>query len=138
MPTGRRTRNLYVNDSSHPFKVSRSGIESFIECPRCFYLDRKLGIARPGGLPFNLNSSVDALLKKEFDIYRESKSTHPLMKEYSIDAIPYSHPDLETWRENFKGIQFHHKATNLLITGAVDDIWINRNGDLYCSSQELS
>lgn len=29
------------------------------------------------------------------------------------------------WRDNFKGVQHHHKPTNLYIFGAIDDLWIN-------------
>lgn len=67
----KRTRNLYDLNSSEPYKLSRSRIEVFMQCPRCFYLDRRLGVDRPPGFPFALNSAVDALLKKEFDLLRE-------------------------------------------------------------------
>ena len=60
----KRTKNLYDPDSPEPFKVSRTKIELFINCPRCFYLDRRRGVGRPPGFPFNLNSAVDKLLKK--------------------------------------------------------------------------
>ena len=48
-------------------KISRSKIDLFLECPRCFYLDIQKKIKRPQGFPFNLNNAVDMLLKKEFD-----------------------------------------------------------------------
>src|SRR3972149_10504652 len=66
--TANRTCGLYNPKDKKPFKLSRSKLELFTECPRCFYLDRKLGVGRPPGFPFALNSAVDALLKKEFDI----------------------------------------------------------------------
>lgn len=111
------------NKKSQPFKLSRSKIDLFIECPLCFYLDRKLGIARPSMPAFTLNVAVDHLLKKEFDIHRKNGEQHPLMKEYKVDAIPFSHPDMDVWRENFTGVQYLHEKTNFLIFGAVDDIW---------------
>jgi len=89
-----------------------------------------LGVGQPPGFPFNLNSAVDALLKKEFDIHRAEGSAHPFMKEYGIDAVPFRHEKINEWRENFKGIQYYHEQTNLMITGAVDDIWINPKGEL--------
>ena len=125
----KRTKNIYCPKSPDPFKLSRSKIELYIECPCCFYLDRRLGIGRPPGFPFSLNSAVDALLKKEFDLLRVSKEQHPLMKKYGIDAIPIQHEKLDEWRENFKGIQYHHKPTNLIITGAIDDLWQNSKGE---------
>jgi hypothetical protein len=125
----KRTRNLYEPGSSKPFKLSRSRLEGFIECPRCFYFDRRLGIDKPPSFPFTLNSAVDTLLKKEFDIYREKREPHPLIKKYEVDAIPIPHKDLDTWRANFQGVQYHHKPTNFIITGAIDDLWQNSHGE---------
>ncbi len=128
--TGKRSRNIFDPSSDKPFKLSRSRLENFLECPRCFYLDRRLGIDRPDGPPFNLNIAVDALLKREFDIYRERGEAHPLMKAAGVDAVPFTHVDLEKWRTNFTGVQYHHEPTNLIISGAVDDLWVNGAGEL--------
>ena len=119
----------YNYGGSH-WKLSRSKIDLFLNCARCFYLDNKLGVARPPGFPFNLNSAVDALLKKEFDTHRAGVLVHPLMEEYGVDAVPFMHDDINTWRDNFKGLQFRHDKTGFLITGAVDDIWINKQKEL--------
>ena len=128
----RRIKNLYnpIVNQSEPFKLSRSKIENFTRCPRCFYLDRRLGIDQPSMPAFTLNSAVDALLKKEFDIHRAAGTTHPLMKHYGIDAIPLAHPMMNEWRENFVGVQFYHRPSNFILTGAVDDIWKDKDGNL--------
>lgn len=131
---GKRSRNLFdpVKNglSGSPFKLSRSKLELFIKCPRCFYVDRRLGVGQPPGFPFNLNSAVDHLLKKEFDVHRAENTPHPLMKEYGIDAVPMDHEQIDEWRENFVGVQYHHQATNLIITGAIDDLWVNPEGEM--------
>ncbi len=124
-----RSRGLYVSKSDEPFKLSRSKIDLFLNCPRCFYYDRKLGVGRPPGFPFSLNSAVDHLLKQEFDIYRANGKKHPLIEKYGVDAQPVPHEKLAEWRENFKGIQYLHPKTNLLITGAIDDLWQNKKGE---------
>jgi CRISPR/Cas system-associated exonuclease Cas4 (RecB family) len=80
---------------------------------------------RPPGFPFTLNSAVDELLKKEFDLHRAEGSKHPLMEQYGIDAVPIPHADLDVWRHNFTGVQYLHEPTNLLIFGAIDDLWEN-------------
>ncbi len=126
---GKRTKNIYNPKNSEPFKISRSKIDLFINCPQCFYIDRRLGVGTPPGFPFTINSAIDLLLKKEFDYYRERGEKHPLQKKYNLDAIPAKREELDEWRENFKGVQFHHKPTNLIITGAIDDLWINSKGD---------
>jgi CRISPR/Cas system-associated exonuclease Cas4 (RecB family) len=112
------------------WRLSRSKIDLFTECPRCFYVDNKLGVARPPGFPFNLNSAVDALLKKEFDIHRAKNKAHPLMEAYGIDAVPFAHDELDTWRENFKGVEVRHQPTGFTVSGAVDDVWVNPKGEL--------
>ena len=80
-------RGAAWNYGGKNWKLSRSKIDLFCECPRCFYLDNKLGVKRPPGFPFNLNSAVDALLKKEFDVHRKAKTRHPLMEEYKINEL---------------------------------------------------
>lgn len=120
-----RSRNIFNPGVEAPFKLSRSKLELFLECPRCFYIDRRLGIGRPTGPPFNLNKAVDTLLKKEFDIHRAAGTQHPLLKRYGVDARPVAHEDLDIWRENFQGVQYLHQPTNLILTGAIDDLWIN-------------
>ena len=128
---GKRSRNIYPGKGDRPFKLSRSKIDLYLNCPRCFYIDRRLGLSQPPGYPFNLNSAVDELLKREFDQYRKKKTPHPLMEKFGIDAVPFQHDDLEDWRNSLsKGIQFHHKETDLLITGGVDDVWENKEGEL--------
>ena len=127
--SGKRSRNLYDPAAVKPFKLSRSKLDSFINCPRCFYVDRRLGVGQPPGFPFNLNSAVDHLLKKEFDEYRALRQPHPLMQEAGVDAVPAMHEKLEQWRTNFSGVQVHHEPTNLLITGAIDDLWVTAGGE---------
>ena len=125
-----RTRGLFIPESDKPFKLSRSKIDSFLNCPRCFYLDRRLGVGQPPPYPFTLNSAVDALLKKEFDLYRKQKKKHPLIEQYKVDAIPYQNQNMNLWRNNFKGIQYHHQGTNFIISGAIDDLWVTPSGEL--------
>jgi hypothetical protein len=124
------TRNADWNYGGAKWRLSRSKIELFNECPRCFYLDNKLGTARPRGPAFTLNIAVDALLKKEFDVHRLAASAHPLMTQYGIDAVPFQHADLDVWRENFQGVECVDDSTGFTVCGAVDDIWVNPRGEL--------
>jgi CRISPR/Cas system-associated exonuclease Cas4 (RecB family) len=122
---------LYDPADSKPFALSRSKVDMFLKCPRCFYLEQRLGIKIPSGPGFSLNSAVDHLLKKEFDIRRAQGVSHPLMDAYGIDAVPARHKELEIWRENFKGIRVIHKPTNFEMFGAIDDLWINPKGEYH-------
>lgn len=111
-------------------KISRSKIELFLDCPRCFWLEMKKGVKRPPSFPYTINSAIDALLKKEFDVCRENGTAHYIIKKYNINAIPYKCDQINTWRTNFTGVQFHHKPTDFLVFGAVDDVWVNPEGEL--------
>jgi CRISPR/Cas system-associated exonuclease Cas4 (RecB family) len=113
-----------------PFKVSRSKIELYMQCPRCFWLDVRLKIKRPDGPPFNINKAIDELFKKEFDSYRAKGEPHPLMTEYEVQAIPFTHEKLDQWRETFVGVTHVHEPTNLHVFGAVDDVWADGDGSL--------
>lgn len=124
-------RNPNWNYGGNNWRLSRSKIDLFVDCPRCFYIDNKLGTARPPGFPFNLNSAVDALLKKEFDMHRANGSTHPLMKAYKLDAVPFQDDRMDEWRDALRGGIVHiHKPTGLKVCGGVDDVWVNPKGEL--------
>ena len=111
--------------------LSRSKIDLFKDCPRCFFIDNKLGVARPPGFPFNLNSAVDALLKKELDTHRAKGTRHPLAARYGLDAIPLLHARMNEWRDALRnGIKCVHHPTGLTVRGGVDDIWVNKKGEL--------
>lgn len=125
-----RKRNIFSPIDIKPFKLSRSKIENYMRCQRCFFLDRKCGTEQPPMFPYTLNNAVDSLLKDEFDKYRIEDKPHPYLVEHGIDAIPFSHPELDDWRMNQRGIKYHHEPTNFIITGAVDDVWINSQGEL--------
>lgn len=101
-----------------------------MQCPRCFWLDVRLKITRPSSPPFNINKAIDELFKKEFDSYRSKKEPHPLMVEFGVDAIPFEHEQLDTWRETFVGVTSLHKETNLHIFGGIDDVWVDTEGKL--------
>ena len=124
-------RNPNWNFGGDRWRLSRSKIDLFIACARCFYIDNKLGTARPPGFPFNLNSAVDALLKKEFDVHRAGKTTHPLLKAYDLDAVPFQHEKMDEWRDSLRGgVTFRHPATGMMVCGGVDDIWVDKKGQL--------
>ena len=125
---GFRTRksSLYQKGSNQPFSISRSKFSNFIDCPRCFYLDRVKGLKEPGMPGWALNSAVDELLKKEFDHHRKNKTPHPIFKKYNLDFIPYDHKDMDRWREpRTGGIAYVDEGVNLQLQGGIDDIWFD-------------
>jgi len=140
-----RKKYLFSAKDSKPYKLSRTRIENYLSCQRCFFLDRKCGTEQPPTFPYTLNNAVDILLKDEFDKYRKMGKPHPYLIKYGINAIPFAHTDLDNWRNTQIGIKYHHEATNFIITGAIDDVWINSEGELIivdykalCSKKDVT
>ncbi|HET9722162.1 MAG TPA: PD-(D/E)XK nuclease family protein, partial [Candidatus Saccharimonadales bacterium] len=107
-----------------------SKIDLFMQCPRCFWLDARLKIKRPSSPPFKINSAIDELFKKEFDVHRKDQTVHPLCENYGLKLVPFKHEKMDEWRDALRrGVQFLHEPTNLLITGGIDDIWVDLDTD---------
>src|SRR3989344_999197 len=114
-----------------PIQLSPSSLNLYLECPLCFWLDKKQGIRRPPPYPYALNSAVDILLKEEFDRYRAKDEPHPLMVAYNIPAKLFPNQTLlKEWRNNFEGIRYYDRAIDATLFGAVDDVLEFRNGAL--------
>jgi len=96
------------------------------------------GVGRPFGAPYTINNAVDFLLKQEFDEHRKSGTAHWLIKREGIDAVPFMHQDMDKWRHNFTGIQYHDPVTDFLIFGAVDDIWVDSQDNLIVVDYKAS
>ena len=115
--------SLYEIGQEEPFKISRSKLENFVQCPRCFVLDRRYKIAPPSGPAFTLNSAVDGLLKKEFDVCREKQIVHPEIARLGYDFLPSPDERIPEWQNMHKGVTHHDEASNLILYGAIDDLW---------------
>ena len=128
--TSFRTRkdSIYQKGSNKPFRVSRSKFSNFLDCKRCFYLDRAKGLKEPGMPGWSLNSAVDELLKKEFDILRKQKKPHPIFKKNNLNFIPFQYEKMDQWRNSLKGgISYFDKNTNVELYGGLDDIWFDKD-----------
>lgn len=111
--------------------LSRFAVEQHIRCPRCFYLQRRLGLKPPSMVPLTLAVATDALLKNEFDVVRASGATHSVWQREGLSVRAFQHADIDLWRSNFKGMRIAH-STGATIFGAVDDVWQNlETGDLH-------
>jgi len=129
--TGRRStdRSSYKPGQTEDFKLSRGKFSDFLSCPRCFYMDRVLGLAEPGMPGWSLNSATDELLKKEFDACREKQIPHRLFKDYGLDhVVPFKHDEMDAWRDSMRrGLMLRFEDTNIILSGGVDDIWQDTN-----------
>ena len=126
IPLRTRKDSIYQKGTNKVFKISRSKFSNFIDCPRCFYLERVKGLKDPSMPGWALNTAVDELLKKEFDYYRNIQQPHPFIIKNKLNFIPFKHENINHWRDALRGgISFTDTDTNLEIHGGVDDIWFN-------------
>lgn len=104
-------------------ELSRSALDEFVQCPRCFYLHRRLRLKGLKRIPLTLAIATDQLLKNEFDAVRSTDAPHTLWQREQLNVRAFAHPDIDLWRNNFKGMRVVHAATQATIFGAVDDVW---------------
>lgn len=117
--------------TNKPIKLSPSSLNLYLECPRCFWLEKGQGIRRPPPYPYALNAAVDKLLKEEFDSYRAKDELHPLLVANNVPAKLFSNQALlNKWRNNFEGIRYYDRKLDATLFGAVDDILEFKNGAL--------
>jgi len=130
IPLRTRKGSIYQKGTNETFKISRSKFSNFLDCKRCFYLERVKGLKDPSMPGWALNSAVDELLKKEFDHYRNIQKPHPFVVKNKLNFIPFKHEKINYWRDALRGgIAFTDTDTNLEIHGGVDDIWFNPDND---------
>lgn len=122
--------SVFDPSSSQPFKVSRTKIELFLRCPCCFYLSQRLNIKLRDEAHYSLNLALDRLVKDGSDRLRLAQQVNPLALKYGISAVPFDHPNMKDWLFGFKGIEYLHQPTNLVIYGAPDEIWLVDNTEL--------
>lgn len=104
-------------------EISRSKIELFIKCPRCFWLEVKHNIKRPEEIKGTfIGSKYDPILKKELDEHRKQKKTPEEIEKRGFFLFPDTRK-LVLWR---KRLEFFHKDHNLVYWGKIDDLLINK------------
>lgn len=104
-------------------QLSPNSLNFFLECPHCFWLEKKKGIKRPQFYPYTLNTSIDSLLREEFDTFRAKGEAHPLLLENKIPAKLFSDQNLlNIWRDSSQGLRYFDSSLNAVLFGAPDDM----------------
>jgi hypothetical protein len=126
VPLRTRKGSIYQKGTNEVFKISRSKFSNFLDCKRCFYLERVKGLKDPSMPGWTLNTAVDELLKKEFDHYRNIQKPHPFVLKNNLKLVPFQHEQMDHWRNALSGgISYLDVNTNIQLHGGLDDIWIN-------------
>ena len=125
----------YTLNQAEPFKMSRAKLQDFLDCARCFILDRRYAIT-PASMPsFTINKAIDEYLKVEFDEHRATQTVHPAVASLGKEFVPFAHDKIDMWRKsqgNNAGVRVLHHASNIEFFGAIDDIWwLPNTGEIF-------
>jgi len=100
---------------------SPSSLSLLRDCPRCFWLQFRESVKRPGGIFPSLPSGMDRVLKEHFDSFRDRGEMPPELVSFKGYSLFADAELLTEWRNNFKGLVWKDKEGNVL-HGAVDNI----------------
>ena len=84
-------KKLYIKNNLDPYPLSRTKVDLFNDCRKCFYNDIVHGIKRPLGPPLVINNAIDQVLKKEIEKFRVEQRKHPLLAKLNEDFVPAMH-----------------------------------------------
>ncbi len=115
------------------YKLSPSAVNLFLECPRCFWLDKHNVWKRPNGIFPSLPSGMDKILKEHFERFRDKNMLPPEICENGYcdgtklfgETIKEKEL-LNEWQSNFKGIKYTDEKGNLW-HGAIDNLLKNED-----------
>ena len=106
-------------------KLSPSSLNLFLDCPRCFWLDKNKGIKRPRGIFPSLPGGMDLVIKKYFDTYRVKNDLPPEIKGKVSGQLFSDIGILEKWRNwRTTDLRYEDKSLNAILSGALDDCLI--------------
>lgn len=115
-------------------QLSSSSLSTFCECPRCFYIEKKLGCARPRGIFSSLPNGIDKILKNQMDRFRGKLPEimdHPRLAGFVLfdnDALmkKYRH-----WKSS--PLKYEDGKGNVLV-GALDELLFNPRTGYYAAA----
>lgn len=107
------------------FKLSPTTLNLFLECPRCFWLDKVKSFKRPRGIFPSLPGGMDREIKVHFDTYRAKRQLPPELKGGNFEGATLF-PDqarLDQWRDWRKGLEYR-VGDGSVLAGAIDELLI--------------
>jgi len=107
------------------YKLSPSTLNLFLDCPRCFWLDKVKNIKRPRGIFPSLPGGMDLVIKSYFDKYRANGKLPPEINGKVPGRLFADTTVLEKWRSwRSTNLCYEDKALNAALSGALDDCLI--------------
>ena len=120
-------RGATYNFGGDRWKLSRTRLDQFMECQRCFWIESVEGVKKPESFAFRLHNALDKLFKSESDLIRQGgifegvSVIEGILKEAG-GLHPAIHPKMKTWQNSFHGVSYNH-PTGVTVHGGIDDLW---------------
>jgi len=106
-------------------KLSPSSLNLFLDCPRCFWLEKNKNIKRPRGIFPSLPGGMDLVIKTYFDNYRKKNELPPEVIGKVSGKLFSNITMLEKWRSwRATDLCYEDKTINAILSGALDDCLI--------------
>lgn len=111
--------------------LSPSTLNLFLECKRCFWIDKVKKIKRPRGIFPSLPGGMDRAIKIYFDSFRLKGALPPELSgpEFGGVTLFRDQAKLDRWRDWRTGLRYEDASRAALFTGAIDDLLVK--GDRY-------
>lgn len=117
-------------------RLSKSQLDKFQDCARCFWLKHRFGVDQPDMISSKVWKGIERMTTAHYETHRIAKTTPPnLIGQVPKGAIPYQGGekliDLKSLRYWGKGLAF--KINEILVTTALDDMlqWEGTEGKTH-------
>lgn len=110
------------------FKLSPTTLNLFLECRRCFWLDKIKNFKRPRGIFPSLPTGMDREIKNHFDAFRARHKLPPELSGENFTGCEL-YPDqlkLDQWRDWRKGLEYK-SGNGAVLSGAIDELLVKGN-----------
>ena len=99
-------KNIYVKNNLSPFKISRTKIDLFFDCKRCFYVDQKFGIKRPHGTALVINNYIVNKFKKTLKSLEKLEQLYLKLIDFAAWFTALNHEKINQWINPFRESKF--------------------------------
>lgn len=104
-------------------RLSKSQLDKFVDCPRCFWLAQRHKLKQPDMISSKVWKGVERVTIQHYDAHRAAKTTpENLIGQVPLGAVPLQRDaeGMKALRYWGKGLPF--KVDNVLVTTALDDM----------------
>lgn len=104
-------------------RLSKSQLDKYIACPRCFWLAKNHKIDQPDMISSKVWKGVERVTQGHYEVHRQAKTTPPnLIVQVPEGAIPYQGDRISVKDLRYWGKDLAFKVDDVEVTTALDDM----------------